>query len=354
METFIKECQSHCFTVARLCFIIGKPRPIAPGKDDRLFIYNRSETELIKLVTESPLLWDAWYELARMNSKHEPTTDNPLYEHYIAERFLFNLKTPPGSISNPLLNRVLQCAIWYKERNYEDAIKMLSTIPHSFLEVCPNLLELYSHCLHIAGDAGRLAYLARTIKSPSSAYLVLMGNYWSLQRNHKQAAICFKQALRITSSVEHAILLAQELCALDLVIPAAKTYLSKITESNADPRLLYGLGKLYEGLEAFERATHFYLRAAQQDPSNWRYWEAAGKSLKEAHQPEASLFYLHKALELHSSNDLIIIAAQCYEELKKHDMALSLYERLGFDSEHGQKRELLRRECHVNKTVELH
>jgi anaphase-promoting complex subunit 3 len=160
---------------------------------------------------------------------------------------------------------------YFEQGSYAEAEKVFTrvrTIAPARLED----LELYSTCLwHLKRDV-ELSFLAHEVMdmdrlSPQTWCIV--GNSFSLQRDHEQALKCFKRATQLDPAFAYAFTLqGHEHIASEEYDKAMAAYRSAISADNRHYNAWYGLGRVYEKQGKFEVAESHYRTAAAINPTN--------------------------------------------------------------------------------------
>jgi anaphase-promoting complex subunit 8 len=132
-----------------------------------------------------------------------------------------------------------------------------------------------------------LCYLAHVLQKVDKfhpATCSVIGNYYSLKRNHERAIIYFQRALKLNPDFSSAwTLMGHEYVELRNANAAVHCYRQAVKftpgcHSN-DYRAWYGLGQAYEMLHLFGYALFYYDKAASLRPTDARMWCAVGKCL---------------------------------------------------------------------------
>lgn len=100
--------------------------------------------------------------------------------------------------------------------------------------------------------------------SPTTCAII--GNYYSLKRNHEKAVLYFQRALKLNPDFTSAwTLMGHEYVELRNASAAVHCYREAIKfrpgNQSSDYRAWYGLGQAYEMLHLFAYALHYYQKA---------------------------------------------------------------------------------------------
>jgi len=141
-------------------------------------------------------------------------------------------------------------------------------------------LDIYSNILYVTEEGAALAALAHAAVRadkyrPETCCVV--GNYYSLRRQHDTAVAYFRRALRLDGSYLAAwTLMGHEYVEMRNTAAAVAAYRAAVQLQPRDYRAWYGLGQTYELLALPLYALHYYERAAALRPADARMWVAMG------------------------------------------------------------------------------
>lgn len=159
-------------------------------------------------------------------------------------------------------------------------------------------LDTYSNILYVKEDSVALSILARQavkIDKYTPEACCIIGNYYSLKREHEKSVTYFQRSLCLKRSFTPAwILMGHEYMEMKNAPAAIDAYRTAVNINPRDYRAWYGLGQTYELLNL-----HFY-----------------------------ALFYHRKAMTLRPEDARMWCAmAACYEHMDRKTEALKCYEK---------------------------
>ncbi|KAH8805718.1 hypothetical protein F5884DRAFT_800316 [Xylogone sp. PMI_703] len=163
-------------------------------------------------------------------------------------------------------------------------------------------MEIYSNVLWHLKRETDLAFLAHELIEASwespQAWCVL-GNSWSLARDHEQALRCFKRATQLNKSFAYAFTLqGHEHVANEEYDKALASYRLGISADKRHYNAYYGVGRVYEKLGNFEKAYSHFQAASTINPTNAVLICCIGTVLEKQKQPRQALAYYCKATEI--------------------------------------------------------
>ncbi|KAI4174622.1 MAG: hypothetical protein LQ343_002195 [Gyalolechia ehrenbergii] len=163
-------------------------------------------------------------------------------------------------------------------------------------------MERYSTCLWQLKKEVDLAFLAHEtvdIDRNSPQAWCVVGNSFSVQRDHDQAIKCFKRATQLDPKFTYAYTLqGHEHIENEEYDKALSAFRSAIAVENRHFNGWYGLGKVFEKQGKYEFAEQHYRTAAGINSSNAVLLTCIGAVLERLKNPRAALVQYTKACEL--------------------------------------------------------
>ncbi|GAB7343322.1 hypothetical protein MBLNU457_1371t1 [Dothideomycetes sp. NU457] len=185
--------------------------------------------------------------------------------------------------------------------------------------------EVYSSVLWQTKKSVQLAFLAHTLRdlsfnSPQTWCVV--GNAFSLSREHDQAIACFKRAIQLDPKFAYAhTLLGHELLTNEEFDSALTAYRSGVGAERRGYAGWYGLGRCYERMGKYEDAERHYRIAASINPSNAVLIVCIGVVLEKLRHPRQALAQYSLALEISPGSALarfkkarVLMAMKMFDE----------------------------------------
>ncbi|KAK4048976.1 Anaphase-promoting complex subunit 8 [Microbotryomycetes sp. JL221] len=278
---------------------------------------------LIKSVGIEPWNWSAWLRLAScVEGPDELDTVIKHLEDGVPFRLFFVHATLEIHAAGDNLHEVvveleqtfpgssmlqgLRALIHYHVREFDEAqeyfIAMQNSDPYRIEEI-----DIYSNILYVSEERAKLAALAQEyVKVDRSRPEVccLIGNYYSLRREHEKAIVYFRRALKLDRSYLSAwTLMGHEYVEIKNTNAAIASYRRAVDVNRKDYRAWYGLGQTYELLGEPFYALTYYQQATALRPFDTRMWTAL---------------------------------AICYEKLKRVPDAIKAYQRALVSSDVGE------------------
>ncbi|KAI4133492.1 MAG: hypothetical protein LQ341_006162, partial [Variospora aurantia] len=163
-------------------------------------------------------------------------------------------------------------------------------------------MELYSTCLWQLRKDVDLAFLAHEtidIDRTSPQAWCVIGNSFSVQRDHDQAIKCFKRATQLDPQFTYAYTLqGHEYIENEEYDKALSAYRTAIAVENRHVNGWYGLGRVFEKQGKYEFAEQHYRTAAAINPSSAVLLTCIGAVLEKLKNPRAALIQYTKACDL--------------------------------------------------------
>jgi anaphase-promoting complex subunit 3 len=126
-----------------------------------------------------------------------------------------------------------------------------------------------------------------------------LGNSWSLARDHEQALRCFKRATQLNPKFAYAFTLqGHEHVANEEYDKALTSYRHGIAADKRHYNAWYGVGRVFEKLGNYEKASKHFEVASLINPTNAVLICCIGTVLEKQKQPKMALTYFTKATDL--------------------------------------------------------
>ncbi|KAJ1723119.1 Anaphase-promoting complex subunit 8 [Coemansia erecta] len=304
--------------------------------------------------------WSAWILLESCIDPHEPLDKlsgelpggwmrHAFFAHMLLEVFGAN-STSSSSGSNgdefslhcQVLEQLfpqsqfvigLRAVRHYNMREFEEARRLFSLLqrldPYQL-----ELADIHSNILYVMEDRARLSALAHRCSEldrfrPETCCVI--GNYFSLRREHEKAVGYFQRALQLDQNYLAAwTLMGHEYIEMKNTAAAIDAYRHAVDVDDRDYRAWYGLGQTYEMLNMPHYATSYYMRAAALRPYDSRMWCALGNCYElSAQRPQAIECY-RRALIGSAESECLAISrlARLYESTEERKLAAYYYQLL--------------------------
>ncbi|KAK4694200.1 anaphase-promoting complex subunit 8, partial [Phenoliferia sp. Uapishka_3] len=236
---------------------------------------------LLESVKLQPYNWSAWLKLtACLEGSEELEGIIPFLPQVFTSSFFYVHTTLEMHAANPSLQMMLdrladlfgECStikglralIHYHIREFDEA----STYFAALRETDPYRIEdidTYSNILYVSEKRAELAMLAQEYTKldrsrPETCCLV--GNYYSIRREHEKAILYFRRALKLDRAYLSAwTLMGHEYVEIKNTNAAIASYRRAVDVNRKDYRAWYGLGQTYELLGESYYALNYYQKA---------------------------------------------------------------------------------------------
>lgn len=219
----------------------------------------------------------------------------------------------------------LCAAVYYVKKDTETAQKIFLKIKDKTY----HFLDLYSNLLYVKNDAKELASLVMHMNKAYSykpeTYTVL-GNYYSLLKDNKNAIKYFKKAIHLDKKCyTNYTLIAYEYITLDNNNEAINNFNQALKHNKNDYRALFGLAELYKNIKMLGVSMFLYKKAAEIQSDNGYCWLNFGAVLIKLERFDEAVHALNRALSL-NEEDAVLKLGDCYKKMKKYDEAVQMYE----------------------------
>ncbi|BGP26936.1 cell division control protein 23 [Rhodotorula toruloides] len=173
--------------------------------------------------------------------------------------------------------RGLRASVYYHLREFEDATTLFTAL-HTSDPYRIEDLDVFSNILYVSERRAELAALAQEyvkIDRMRPEVCCLVGNYYSLRREHEKAILYFRRALKLDRNYLSAwTLMGHEYVEIKNTNAAIASYRRAVEVDRKDYRAWYGLGQAYELLGEPYYALNYYNRATALRPYDARMWSA--------------------------------------------------------------------------------
>ncbi|KAL8280147.1 hypothetical protein RQP46_007477 [Phenoliferia psychrophenolica] len=261
-----------------------------PGDDIRLHAIELL-LESVKLV---PYNWSAWLKLTSCLEGQEELDSVMKYLPHVFTSSFFYVHTileihAANPALQPTLDRLaelfgecsvikgLRALIHYHIREFDEAAAYFAALRESDPYRIEDI-DTYSNILYVSEKRAELAMLAQEYTKldrsrPETCCLV--GNYYSIRREHEKAILYFRRALKLDRAYLSAwTLMGHEYVEIKNTNAAIASYRRAVDVNRKDYRAWYGLGQTYELLGESFYALNYYQKATALRPYDARMWSA--------------------------------------------------------------------------------
>ncbi|GAA5881458.1 hypothetical protein JCM16303_005661 [Sporobolomyces ruberrimus] len=171
----------------------------------------------------------------------------------------------------------LRALVYYHVRDFDESLAVFDTLqradPYRIEDV-----DILSNILYVSEKRAELAKLAQDyvqLERMRPEVCCLVGNYYSLRRDHEKAIVYFRRALKLDRGYLSAwTLMGHEYIEIKNTNAAIASYRRAVDVNRKDYRAWYGLGQTYELLGESFYALNYYRRATGLRPYDPRMWAA--------------------------------------------------------------------------------
>ncbi|KDE09842.1 hypothetical protein MVLG_00240 [Microbotryum lychnidis-dioicae p1A1 Lamole] len=284
---------------------------------------------LVHSVKLEPYNWSAWLKLASCldgpeeleATLHFLPTETPLLFFFVHATLEIHAA---GENLHEVLNDLdkifpgasliegMRGLIHYHVREFDEATEYFTKLQESDPYRVEDI-DIFSNILYVSEKRAELATLAQEYTKMDRSrpeVCCLVGNYYSLRREHEKAILYFRRALKLDRGYLSAwTLMGHEYVEIKNTNAAIASYRRAVDVNRKDYRAWYGLGQTYELLGEPYSALNYYQKATALRPFDARMWCAL---------------------------------AVCYEKLKRVPDAIKSYQRALVSSEPGENDTALR------------
>ncbi|GAA6050389.1 hypothetical protein JCM3770_004013 [Rhodotorula araucariae] len=308
------------------------PAPLGPRAPDRgppALDHRLAALEtLVKSVRLEPYNWSAWLKIAECLDGPEELEATlaflpqcyPLLFFYVHATLEIHAA---GDVLHDVLDELegvfgaecsavtgMRALVHYHVREFDEATALFTSLqqtdPYRLDDV-----DVLSNILYVSEKRAELATLAQEytrLDRMRPEVCCLVGNYYSLRRDHEKAIVYFRRALKLDRGYLSAwTLMGHEYVEIKNTNAAIASYRRAVDVNRKDYRAWYGLGQTYELLGEPFYALSYYQRATALRPYDARMWSAL---------------------------------ATCYEKLKRIPDAIRSHQRALLSSEPGDGSDL--------------
>ncbi|GAA6010860.1 hypothetical protein JCM10207_003963 [Rhodosporidiobolus poonsookiae] len=249
---------------------------------------------LVKSVERAPWNWSAWVKIAECLDGVEELSATlpflpptyPLLFFYVhaslelhsAGDALHDVLDELEGVFGPCsVVKGLRALVYYHVRDFDDSSSLFASLqttdPYRLDDV-----DILSNILYVSEKRAELAALAQEytrVERARPEVCCLIGNYYSLRRDHEKAIVYFRRALKLDRGYLSAwTLMGHEYVEIKNTNAAVASYRRAVDVNRKDYRAWYGLGQTYELLGEPLYALDYYQRAAALRPYDPRMWVA--------------------------------------------------------------------------------
>eukprot|EP01134_Creolimax_fragrantissima_P006384 CFRG6384T1 len=239
---------------------------------------------MVRAVHACPLLYTAWVDLVALIDRHEDLKSvvsfyngSTVLEHHDTKVAIERYTVLHELFPNSSFIKLQLAVSYFNYRDMDEAQRLFEEVrrkePHNLDRV-----DYYSHVLYVKKLVAELSHLARDVTKidkyrPETCLVV--GNYYSIRKDHQKAITYFQRALRLNCAFYSAwVLIGHEFMEMKNTQASIEAYRRAIAYNPREVRAWYGLGNAYELLQVFTFALYYYNKACTLRPNDGRMWMA--------------------------------------------------------------------------------
>ncbi|GAA5985287.1 hypothetical protein JCM10908_002605 [Rhodotorula pacifica] len=227
----------------------------------------------------------------------------------------------------------MRALVHYHMRDFDDATAVFAKL-HEADPYRLEDLDVLSNILYVSEKRADLATLAQEytrVDRMRPETCCLVGNYFSLRRDHEKAITYFRRALKLDRSYLSAwTLMGHEYVEIKNTNAAIASYRRAVDVNRKDYRAWYGLGQTYELLGEPYYALNYYQRATALRPYDARMWSALATCNEKLKRVPDAIQCHQRALlatEAGEGSDIALRIGKLYASLGQGEHAAAYHRR---------------------------
>ncbi|KAK9510715.1 hypothetical protein O3M35_005449 [Rhynocoris fuscipes] len=310
----------------------------------RLDLLDLARGVLAEAITQEPLHWGAWLELATLVTDRAKLKSLVLPSHWMKNFFLGH-----AYLEQQLNDEALKIFESMQNAGFSESTYLLAQIAiahhnkrevNEAIEVFKKLrqvdpfrldnMDTLSNLLYVREMKVDLAFLAHKA-SEIDKYRVetccVIGNYYSLRAEHQKAVLYFQRALRLNPQYLAAwTLIGHEYMEMKNTNAAIQSYRQAIEVNRRDYRAWYGLGQTYEILKMPYYCLYYYKQAHLLRPNDSRMLVALGETYEKLDQIREAVKCFYKARSVGDVEGTAILKlAKLFDRLLDQEQAAKAF-----------------------------
>ncbi|GAA5910236.1 hypothetical protein JCM6882_001782 [Rhodosporidiobolus microsporus] len=318
---------------------------------------------LVKSVNLDPWNWSAWLKIAEcLDGPEELDATIPFLPASYPLLFFYIHASLEIHTANDALHDVLdelesvfpgrngegcstvtgmRALVHYHVREFDEATALFTSLqrtdPYRIDDV-----DILSNILYVSEKRAELAALAQEYTKVERArpeVCCLVGNYFSLRRDHEKAILYFRRALKLDRGYLSAwTLMGHEYVEIKNTNAAIASYRRAVDVNRKDYRAWYGLGQTYELLGEPFYALDYYQRATALRPYDARMWSALASCYEKLKRVPDAIRSHQRALlasEPGDGTDLCLRIGKLLASLGQTDHAAAYHRRALLEGQRG-------------------
>ncbi|GAB5360647.1 hypothetical protein AAMO2058_000645000 [Amorphochlora amoebiformis] len=310
--------------------------------------HNLAIQVIVDSVNAYPYNWSAWRCLTSLIKTKDSVTNLALKDNCFKQMFLADVYLElQHHESNEVLvilealqdvfedstHLLAQLALArYNMREFDEAQRLLQIL-HEADPCRLTTMDVYSNILFVKESKAELSFLAHTaikIDKYRPETCCIIGNYYSLKREHERAVLYFKRALRLDPNYLSAwTLMGHEYVEMRNSAAAIESYRRAVDINPRDYRAWYGLGQTYEIMRMHNYALYYFGKATKLRPYDPRMWCAMGETFEKLGRYEDAI-KCYKQAEGNEDPEgtAILKLAVAYQKINDQDTAASYFRKV--------------------------
>jgi len=303
---------------------------------------------LVESLNEYPYNWSAWKTLTSIVKTKETVAGLKLKDNCFKQMFLVDVYLElQHHETNELLDildaladifpnsthiAAQRAMAHYNMRDFDEAQRLFQIL-HQTDPCRLTTMDVYSNILFVKECKAELSFLAHTaikIDKYRPETCCIIGNYYSLKREHERAVLYFKRALRLDPNYLSAwTLMGHEYVEMRNSASAIESYRRAVDINPRDYRAWYGLGQTYEIMRMHNYALYYFQKATKLRPYDPRMWCAMGDTFERLGRYEDAI-KCYKQAEGNEDPEgtAILKLANAYQKIHDKDTAAIYYRKV--------------------------
>ncbi|KAJ3156438.1 hypothetical protein HDU89_004220 [Geranomyces variabilis] len=306
----------------------------------RLRVIRKARVALLRSLQKNPYNWSAWEEVAKIPASAGEAVallselpDGFMRKWFhlhmmVTRKLLADYFTPAVSsleimFGNSLRLILLSAVCYFHQGKYRPALLNFE-LYRSRDPVSLEYADLHSHVLYVMSETAKLSHLAHhchKLDRYSAETQIVLGNFFSMRRDHVQAVQAIQRALRLRpGQAQTLIMLGDEYLELKNANAALEAYRRAADAAPNEFRTWFGIAKAFDSLDMPEQAIPYLQKASACDQYRAQIWTMMGQAYEHSQKheldtenAESALMCYKRALLCEDRSALVIyyIAALC-------------------------------------------
>lgn len=236
-----------------------------------------------------------------------------------------------SSFGCSVIYRTQEALLKYWEKDFDSSMEIVEAI----MEEEPyrlDSLDILSNIFYVREDVQNLSVLAMNaskVNKHRPETNCIIGNYYSLKRDHEKALKYFRRGLKLNPNAWWFwTLIGHEYIEMKNINGAIEAYRKTLDQNPNDFRAWYVLGQFYQLLKMPSYAAIYYKKACEIRPKDARMWIALGGCYLSLEKQELAINFFKRAEPFDESTTALENLAKLYQESNDAKTAAIYYRKL--------------------------